>query len=243
MWCRAAAFLIVVHWLWAPADATETAWKFDNPFCKVVAEMQPLADGSGYAVALGAAEGNEVSAHVTLVTESDAYDLHLEGLPLSISGSGREAGPVIATLTTSDKVKYYFVDSFTLDGGRAVTCPSYIFAMPADAIAHGFAVRIAADHLQPIGTPSCKRIYEPPDFNGDIDFPIGNFGNRRLSSTYDVFIDSAGHSVYESLVTSSGVEGVDDFARGAIQQHQFRAAKFLCTPVVAEIEVRVSYEP
>jgi hypothetical protein len=45
------------------------------------------------------------------------------------------------------------------------------------------------------------------------------------------------------MTQSSGIAGIDDFALGAIQLHQFLPARFLCTAVVSELLVRLDYEP
>ncbi|MBV8725324.1 MAG: hypothetical protein JO078_05070 [Candidatus Eremiobacteraeota bacterium] len=244
MWCKAAAFLAVFPPLLATTHTTESSWRFDNPFCGVIVQARPLAGTPGYALQLGAATGEELDAHVTLVSDSDAYDAYLSNVRLAGPPDDRQSNAKLVTLPRDQTVSYLFVDSYSIDHGPSQTCPSYVvsvesdpFPVPPDSAA------IVARHLQSLGKPACGQVYRSPGFNGEIEFPIGDFGNRRLSTTFDVYIDSRGRAISETMVASSGIEGVDDFARGAIQHHQFRPAEFLCTPVVAELQVRLNYEP
>ncbi|HXO16951.1 MAG TPA: hypothetical protein VN909_02150, partial [Candidatus Dormibacteraeota bacterium] len=97
MFLRAVALLVALASLAAPASAAGTpaaVWKFDNPFCRVVARMGPFSKGNGYGLALAAAAGSAVDAHVTLVGTTDAYDVHVNGA-LSGPPDDRETPPMV----------------------------------------------------------------------------------------------------------------------------------------------------
>jgi hypothetical protein len=244
---QAAAVLTALTALIAPgraADAPGATWKFDNPFCNVIAQMQPLAGVPGYALGVSAAGGTELEVHVSLVTDTDAYDAHLTHLRLSGPADDRESDTKIVAIPNRQKVAYFFVDSYAVDGAPPVTCPTYVFPMGPYATAFPTdSGAIVASHLQSLGKLTCGQVYRSPDFNGDIGLPIGRYGNRRASTTFHVYMDSNGHAISEKMTQSSGIAGIDDFALGAIQLHQFLPARFLCTAVVSELLVRLDYEP
>jgi hypothetical protein len=249
---RGAAFLVALLSLAAPVSAADQVpaadvpamhWKYQNPFCEVFAQLRPLYDGSGYELALLAANGNALEAHVTLVSDTDAYDAHVPVTDLSGPAEDRQSGPVIVKLGAAT-IKYFFVDSYSLDGGHPVTCPSYVFPIgkrTSDSL--NGAMTVVGAHLQSLGKPPCGQTYRPPGTNGDPEDRVGAFGDRPLFTEFDVYIDSSGHAIDEKMVTPSGVEGVDSAARGMIQQHTFRPAQFLCTPVVGEMLLQMKFTP
>ncbi len=247
MQLRAAALLVALLYSCIPAraaDAPAADWKYSNPFCGVIAAVAPLGSTGRYGVAIFAEQGTTLAAHVTLISNSDAYDVALPDANLSGPITDRGMDPVAVTLPAPDTIKYFFVDSFAVDRGASVGCPSYVFPIgdpidgaPADVSA------IAAKHLQSLGKLACGKMYRPPAGGSDDGGLIGHFGNRPLSTEFRVFIDSNGHAVGEKLLTSSGVEGVDAAALGSVQGHQYVAAQFLCTPVVGEIDMRMDYDP
>jgi hypothetical protein len=206
--------------------------------------MQPLAGAPGYALQLGAANGRELDVHVSLVSDSDAYDAHLSDVKISGAPNDLESDAKIVTLPNGQTVNYFFVDSYAIDGGASVVCPSYVFPMGNDPtpfrIDSGATV---ATHIQSLGKLACGQIYRSPDLHGDLQFPIGGYGGRPVSTTFQVYIDSNGHAISEKMMQSSGVAGVDSYALGAIQLHQFLPARFLCTPVVGEMLVQLRYIP
>jgi hypothetical protein len=237
----------------APAESS-IDWKYDNPFCDVVAAVVPLPDvvasvtpiqgGMRYVVALFARRGTTLAAHVTLVSDGSAYDAVLPDTNLSGPLEDRRREPVVVTLPAADQLKYFFVDSYALDGRASVTCPSYVFPIgeTVQAQVAGAAV-IPAVLLQSIEKLPCGQTYQDAGTGRDFGGVIGRYGNKPLSVTYHVYIDSKGHAISEKLLQSSGVEGVDSAALGSIQQQEFQPAQFLCTPVVSEINIRMDYVP
>lgn len=242
-----AALLLAAPVFYSPGLAAGTeapSWKFQNPFCEVVAGVEASSDGSEYAVALFSGRGTTLAAHVTLVTAANAYDVHVPAGNLSGPPEDRASEGVAVKLPAGERVKYYFVDSYAVDGGSDVTCPSYVFPV-GDHVADipNGVQPIAATLLQSLGKLPCGNVYRPADVGRDPGGVIGHFGDRPLSTKYHVFVNSNGHAVEATLVSSSGVEGVDAAALGSVEQAEYEPAQFLCTPVVGELVVRMDYVP
>jgi len=225
-------------------DAPPAPWKYDNPFCKVLAAVAPLGDGRRYAIELLAQSGVTVAAHVTLISASDAYQAAIPDTNLEGSTDNREMTPVVFALPAPDKIQYVFVDSYAIDRTSNVTCPSFVFPIgdPIKAPAGDIAT-LSAPHLQSLGKLSCGHAYQDVEMGREPGGLIGHYGNKRLSVTYHVYVDSAGHAINEKLLQTSGVQGVDAAALGSIQQHQYVPARFLCTPVVGELDMTMEYVP
>ncbi|MGC1380770.1 MAG: energy transducer TonB [Candidatus Baltobacteraceae bacterium] len=244
---RSSAALAALALLVTPAraaDAPGAAWTRDNPFCQVVAQVAPFADGSGYGLKLYAANGRTVDAHVTLVSDTDAYDAHVANVPLTGSAGDRESDGVALKFDQAVKVKYFFVDSYALDGGASATCPSFVFPIGEQlSDSPAGAVVVTPQHVQAIGKLACGQMYEPIQFGRDTYSVVGAYGNKPLSVTIHAYIDSDGRVLREKVVSPSGVYGVDSTALGIVEIHQFVAARFLCTPVVGEFQMRFDYEP
>jgi hypothetical protein len=244
---RAAAFVVALAWSCIPAraaDAPVSNWKYENPFCGVIAAVAPLGSSGRYGLAIFAEAGTTLAAHVTLVSDTDAYDVTVPDTNLSGPITDRQMEPVAVTLPVKDAIKYYFVDSYAADRGASVPCPSYVFPLDdpvADAASD--VTSIEAKHLQSLGKLACGAMYRPPGGGSNDLGVMGHFGNRPLSTQYRVFIDSNGRAVGQKLLASSGVDALDAAARGNVQNHQYVPAQFLCMPVVGEIELRLDYEP
>ena len=247
MLSRVAAFLMALACSCIPAraaDAPASNWKYANPFCGAVAEVAPIGTSGRYGLGLFAEQGTTIAAHVTLVSITDAYDVAVPDTNLLGPVDDRELEPVVVSLPAADSVKYFFVDSFAVDRGASVTCPSYVFPI-GDTLSGSpdGAPSLAATHLQSLGKLACAKMYRPAESGKDAGGMIGHFGNQPLSTEYRVFVDSNGHAAGEKLLASSGVEGVDSSARGDLQGHQYVPAQFLCTPVVGEVDIRMDYVP
>ncbi len=236
------------------ADVPAAQWKYDNPFCDVIAAAAPLPDvvaavtpvtgGSRYAVDLRARSGAALAAHVTLVSDSDAYDVAVPDTRLSGPVDDRVTDPFVVMLPKPDSLKFYFVDSYAVDRGARVTCPSYVFPIgePLSSQESGAAV-LTAVHLQSLGKLPCGQVYQPVRLGNDFGSVVGAYGNQAHSVTYHAYVDSNGRALREVLLKSSGVAGLDVAALGDIQQANFKPAQFLCTPVVGEVDLREDYNP
>jgi hypothetical protein len=242
---RSAALLVALTCPIASARAdTAQHWKYDNPFCGAVAAVVPLGDGTRYGVDVFADHGTTLAAHVTLVGDTDAYDANVPDTNLLGTKEDRKIQPLVVTVPSGTKIHYFFVDSYAIDGGASVTCPSYVFPVGAPMPdGDGGANVVPAQHLQAIGKLACGHVYRDPETGRDPSGIIGIYGSRPLTASYHVYIDSSGRAVREDLIKSSGVEGVDSAALGIIQHQQFVPAQFLCTPVVGEMDLTLDYNP
>ncbi len=242
---RGAASLLALAWIAAPARAADkaaVAWKFDNPFCRVVARMGPSSKGSGYGLALDADGGSTVDAHVTLVGATDAYDVHVNAA-LNGSPDDRESMPFLVDVPDSAKIEYYFVDSYAVDGAASTTCPSYVSGVGDAVVAVPGGAPTIAQHLQALGSLKCGSVYTGPALRGQLESAVGAYGGKPLTVVGRAYIDSNGRSVREQIVRTSGIEGFDQFMLGALHEHEFTPAKFLCTPVVSTIDVELKFFP
>ena len=247
MFFRVAALLVAVGLSCVPVCAAEPAaphWQFENPFCSAVAAVAPLADGSGYALDVAASSGTTIEAHITLVSAGAAYDAHLPDTNLSGPAGDRRSEPVVVKLPSPDALKYFFLDSYAVDRGTNVTCPSYVF--PVGETISGSAADatvVPATPLQTLGHLTCGAMYQEPNAPSEAGGLIGRYGNRPLSVELRVYVDSGGRAIRQQVLSSSGVDGVDAAALGIVAQQQYRPAKFLCTPVVGELRIRLEYQP
>ncbi|MBV9719842.1 MAG: hypothetical protein JOZ77_11015 [Candidatus Eremiobacteraeota bacterium] len=244
---KSAAFLVALACSLMPVRASEVQaahWTHDNPFCGVLAAVAPLRDGLRYGLRLFSQQGVTLAAHVTLVSDTDAYDALVSESNLFGPRNDRELNPIVVTLPSKDLLKFFFVDSYSVDGGTKVTCPSYVFAIGSQVVGlDDDAEVISAQHVQSLGRLPCGQMYFPPQIGHQFEGIIGSYGDKRLTTSYRIFIDSAGQPIREELIASSGVVGVDTGALGTIQGHQFVPAKFLCTPVVGVIDIEMEYDP
>lgn len=236
------------------ADEPPSHWKYDNPFCQVVAGVAPIPDVVASIAAVGGQtrylldlftpSGTTLSGHVTLVSASDAYDAAVPESDLSGAMDGRKLEPLIVTLPAADKVEYFFVDSYSVDRGTAVTCPSYVFTVGETLSSSPSGLRsIEAQRLQKIAPPKCGKVYADPELRGELLSPVGAYGGKPLTVVARAYIDSNGYSIKEEIVQSSGVDGMDKYMLGAVGVHQFRPAEFLCVPVVGTMLIELKYFP
>lgn len=236
------------------ADAAAAQWKYDNPFCDVIAAAAPLPDviasvsltpgNSRYALELHARAGVTLAAHVTFVSDTDAYDAAVPVANLSGPAEDRELTTVVVALPSPDRAGFFFVDSYSVDRGASVTCPSYVLPVgePLASQESGATV-VAATHLQSLGKLPCGQVYRAIGFGEDFGSLTGQYGNRPHSVRYHAYVDSNGRALREVLLQSSGVPGVDAAALGDIQIYAFKPAQFLCTPVVGEVVIEMDYNP
>jgi hypothetical protein len=179
-----------------------------------------------------------------LVSESDAYDAAVPDGNLSGAQDDRKLEPLSVTLPAQDKIDYFFVDSYSLDHGAAITCPSYVFPVGETLASAPAGLRsIVAQHLQKIAPPKCGKVYADPAMHGDLMSPVGAYGGKPLTVVARAYIDSNGYSIKDEIVQSSGVDGMDRYMLGAVGVHQFRPAQFLCTPVVGTMLIELKYFP
>lgn len=154
------------------------------------------------------------------------------------------------SLPPGDTAQYAFVDSYTLDGGAPVTCASEPSTVRPVAPGSGSSTRspdepvdIAATLLQPLPALPCGKVYTPPMVVKPFVPRTGNYGNKALTASVHVYIDSNGHLAKSLIYKSSGVDGVDDEAMGSAERSTYKPATLLCTPVVGEYLFTFTYGP
>jgi TonB family protein len=233
----------------SPAPSSPV-WKFDNPFCEVLAGLVPfegIAPGSEYGVQLYASHGTTVAAHVTLIGAENAYDANVTVTNLQGAPADRRSEAIVVKLAKPEPIHYFFVDSFSIDGGTPVTCPSYVFRSgsgPSDDSIGGLGLQtVTAAFLEKLPDLPCGKAFIQPSIAKGFDPLVGFYGNQRRTTELHVYVDSNGTPIRSSIMTSSGVEGLDDAAYAGVQYTRYHPAKFLCTPVVGEITMTMDYAP
>lgn len=233
-----------------PSTPAVPTWAFDNPFCEVLAGLVPIegsAPGTEYGLALYASRGTTVAAHVTLIGSDAAYDANVSVTNLQGALTDRRTGGIIVKLEKPAPIHYFFVDSFSIDGGAPVTCPSYVFRSGSGPSSEGITASglstVTAAFLEKLPDMPCGKAYTAPAVQKGFGPPVGFYGYQRRSTILHVFIDSNGVPVRTSMKTSSGVPGLDDVAYAGVQYTRYRPAQFLCTPVVGETDMEMEYSP
>lgn len=116
---RAAALLVAFIGTVVPARADDgVQWKYDNPFCQVVAFVAPLPDvvasiapaggEARYALGLYTPTGTTLAAHVTLVSDTDAYDAGVPEGNLFGAEGDRRSDAIVVSLPAPDRIGYFF---------------------------------------------------------------------------------------------------------------------------------------
>jgi hypothetical protein len=233
-----------------PPAPSASVWKFDNPFCEVLAALVPIegsAPGSEYGLQLYASHGTTVAAHLTLIGAEGAYDANVTASNLQGASIDRRSDALLVKLEKPEPIHYFFVDSFSIDGSAMAACPSYVFPSgsgpSADNIG-GLELRtITAAFLQKLPALPCGKAYTGPSVAKGFDAIVGLYGNQPRSTELHVFIDSNGTPMRSSIMTSSGLEGLDAAAYAGVQYTRYHPATFLCTPVVGELDMKMDYSP
>lgn len=244
----------------APAKAAEDPW--NNPFCAAsvgVIAWDAAADAPAkrraavthYALSLSADGHADVAGRVVLIADEGAYAVEIPRTALLRQG-GTDDFYAEAIMVDFDKpvdVHYAYVDRVGIDGAAPADCPTVVAPVePYDAARQGAPPTLAgvtplrAAFLQPLPALTCGGAYRAPEILGQGPL-VGHFGDDRRTTVVKAYIDSNGMVVKESIVKSSGVEGLDDAAVGGVQQSRFKAAEFLCTPVVSEMLIDMDYVP
>ncbi len=112
----------------APADAS--LWL--DPFCALYATAQPIYTSPSeplspisnvLAVGVFAEAGARADAHVTLLSDTGAYDAFLQDVPLADDGKGLRSHNILVQLPKAMRVRFVYVDSFAVNGGTEASCP------------------------------------------------------------------------------------------------------------------------
>lgn len=261
---RALAIALVLALLFAATPAVARAAlgddEWDDPFCAASVSVIPWNDGADapdvasitnrYAVQLWADGRQSVAGRVVFVADDGAY-----AVTMPVSDLLRKGGThrfytafVPVVFDTRVQVRYAYVDSVAIDGEKAVDCPTVVTLVnrsrAGDQPSWGLrgVTSLHAAFVQALPALNCGKWYIAPEMLGEGPL-VGHFGDDRRTTVVRVYIDSNGIPVKERVEQSSGVDGLDDAAVGAVQQSHYRPAQFLCTPVVSEMLVDMEYVP
>jgi hypothetical protein len=245
----------------ALADAPDAS-SWSNPFCagdvtafpwnRDLDQPAKLGDNTHYVLSLFADGKSTVSATIILISSDGAYTVTVDhNALLRQAGSDKfYARPILVGFDKPQQVLYAFVDTIGVDGAAPVPCPTVVSEVrslvgrtvtgtqhPSMA---GAAVT-PATFRQALPSLDCGRSYSEPVLLTREGPDLGDFGGKPLTAFIHVYLDSAGHPMNATLVQSSGVEGIDDWAMAGAEQSHYKPAQFLCTPVVGEMTVEFDY--
>lgn len=240
------------------ASATPPEWL--SPFCAVSVYAMPWKldasvpasepSSTVFRLKMRAESGGTLDAHVTLIGSTDAFDVHVSALALTGTEYDFSGKPLLVKLPAADTIRYAYVDSYSIEGGQSVTCPTYVRAVsvwkPDSANDHiappAESDVLGATELQKLPALSCGDVYTQARYvKGSGNVHVGFYGNSQKMASVHVFLDSNGNVVKAYLYKSSGVAGVDAAALGSAEKSTFKPATFLCTPVVSDYLFRFGY--
>lgn len=240
------------------ASALPTPPPWLDPFCTVsigaiqwdtATNSRAVAESSNaLIVSVFSQSGNRVDAHVTLLSDSGAYDVALQGLALRGKNFDLFAPEILVELPKTMAIRYAYVDSYALDGRPAVSCPSEPFALPPDPSEQFVAPnssnpRVAAVFKQPLPGLPCGKMFSQAQVIKAAEpvYPVSFFDHTRTAEVA-IFLDSNGNLIKTSIYKSSGLEAMDDAATDAAIRSKFKPAMLLCTPVVSKYLFRAGFE-
>lgn len=244
-----------------PAAAAES---WDNPFCAGVVAVTPWNASAGspsthaasdrYVLQLFANGKTNVAGTVTLITSDSAYSVPVGRTDLLRTGGSDDfyAEPILVAFDKPVEVRYAYVDQIGVDGAAPASCPTVVREVhPFSANASNeFDISVGGDvkpvnavYLQALPQLTCGRAYIPSGLPRGAGAVVGAYGNERKSTVVRIFIDSNGIPAGANIERSSGIEGLDDNVIGLVEHTRYVPAKFLCTPVVSEMNVEIDYNP
>ena len=234
---------------------TEPPW---DPFCAVHVAAVPWNRTSGapsssladsIVLALFSQSGSQIDAHVTLISETDAYDAALTNLALSRTSFAHSTTAIFVTLPKAAPLRYAYVDSYRLDGGPEKSCASEPFdlhswqkSLQAPPAVPPTSPRFAAVVKGPLPPLSCGRLYTDAQVTRAFQ-PSGFNVNKTYTVLVGVVVDSDGRPVDTWIYKSSGLDYADALARATALQSQYAPATLLCTPIVGRYLFRVDFAP
>jgi hypothetical protein len=244
-----------------PAARADDPSAWHNPFCSADVqafpwdrrrdEPAPLGRSDRYVLDLSADGTSSVAATVTLISTQGAYGVTIDRTVLKRDDDKKYYAPAMMVGFDAPRdVEFAYIDSVGVDGAAPTPCPTVVqevhsmqgkLATGKDAPSFAGVAVTAAAFKQDLPALDCGAAYIEPVLLSREGPDIGHFGDRPLTTTIHVYLDSAGHPVNATLEKSSGVEGVDDVAIAGAEQSHYKPAKFLCTPVVSEMSVEFDY--
>jgi hypothetical protein len=231
-----------------------------NPFCDASAVLIPWnkdrnasveGPSDTFALFVWAHAKSNYAARVTLVADGDAYSVTLPRTAIGSAPAGTFAKTAyLVSIDHYIDVGEYFVDGVGVDGAQVGDCPSFVkgvaplgqFGADLSTPVPAFT-RVNGVYAQALPKLTCASPYTQADTLKPYSPLVGYYGDHTRSAEVEVFVDSAGGVVKTTIWRSSGVDGLDAAALGAAQFSTYRAAQFLCTPVVSSEFVEVKYKP
>lgn len=212
---RCACLLVAIAAVWAtaigsrvsaadltPANAalaspSPPAWL--SPFCPVSLYATPWdavtnapaqsPGGSVVRLRMYSQEGGTLEAHVTLVSDAKAYDVHVSSLALTGQPYHLMSVPILVILPENADVEYAYVDSYATNGGTLTPCATYVNRVsvwkpdkPGDRLdPPDTKETIPAAFRQALPPAACGKPYVPARYVTGGNVRIGHFGDRRSS--------------------------------------------------------------
>jgi len=228
-----------------------------DPFCSVAADYdywdvpsnRGIDDGpTSYLLGRLYAHGAGVSAHVILLSDTDAYDASISTQPLSGDHDYlRHSTQFLIALPNAMQIRYAYVDSYQLDGGAVVNCPTEANHFekgigqnaPADIKT---TPTFAASFRQKLPTLTCGKVYRAATVMRAVS-PRGIQTGKMLQAKIAIYINSDGSLAKSYVYKKSGVDYADALALDAANRSSYIAAQFLCTPIVGEYLFTADFEP
>lgn len=194
--------------------------------------------------------GSSLDAHVTLIADDGAYDAALrvdrvDGKPFRLS-----SWLFLIDFPQARKVLYAYVNSYRLDGGTEVSCPSEPSAVevstpsgPQPLLEMVILPHVTATFLQALPDLPCGKAYVPAEVVRAIDPVVSGQIPRPYTAQVEIALDSTGRLVKAWIYKSTGVPYFDSLALAAAQSAQYSPAQFLCVPIVSKYLFRADFQP
>jgi hypothetical protein len=116
------------------ASAASISHPWRDPFCDLRVRAVPWDDAKdspaptltsdSFSLALSSPLNGSLDAHITFLSDTDAYDALVRNVALTGSRSSATRRTVIVTMPRPVAIRYVYVDSYAIGGGRYVACPA-----------------------------------------------------------------------------------------------------------------------
>lgn len=246
-----------------------TSWA--DPFCDVAvvaapwddAKHQPSAEAASNALVLALSSRlDSLSAHIILISDSDAYDVLVADVDVSGSADQRTSPTVVVTMPSKVAVRYAYIDSYKAGKGPAVDCatdPYSVAIMGAQnkmafldarkwsslVFPDAKAPRFSAAYRGPLPPLSCGKPYIEASIARVVQpfYPEGASSFEPVTVQIEVYVDSRGRAVKTMLWQSSGSKNIDASAEVAAKATEYAPRTFLCVPIVGRYLFRADFKP
>ncbi|HET6276814.1 MAG TPA: energy transducer TonB [Candidatus Cybelea sp.] len=240
-----------------PSSAAADTSLWLDPFCALYVTAQPIDTSPPsepvspisnlLAMGVFAEAGARADVHVTLLSDTGAYDAFLQDVPLLDDGKGLRSHNILVQLPKAMHVRFVYVDSFAVDGGTKASCPSEPFDLsPVKTLRvpppPAAVQRVSAVFKQSLPALPCGKIFSNATILKAVQpvYPLLYFDHDR-SVQIEIFVDSNGNAVKTSVYKSSGLQAFDSAATEAALRSKYAPPMLLCTPVVGKYLFRADF--